>query len=166
MADQPPLYAAIIALYTSCSSIGNACFWWLIGYDKKTLISWVQAGNWCGAIDNFSPTDAEEWLLCPIKYDEGSFALKVRGESMYNPNGERSFRDGDIIYVNPQREALHGSLAIVRLEGEKEVTFKRLLVDGNKKLLEALNPAWPNKIIQVNGDAIICGVVFGKYEAF
>lgn len=128
------------------------------------LISWVQAGEWTEITDNFAPGDAEDWLPCPVKVGPHAFVLRVRGESMYNPHGRPSFQNGDLIFVDPDRHADHGSLVVVRLDDSKEATFKKLIVEGDKRYLRALNPAWPEKMIQINGNATICGVVVFKGE--
>lgn len=131
---------------------------------KVPLISWVQAGHWTEVIDNFAPGDAEEWLPCPCSHSDQAFALRVRGESMYNPHSRPSFADGDLIYVDPQRAAQHRSLVVVRLEDRREATFKQLIIEGDKSYLKALNPAWPEPMIEINGTATICGVVIFKGE--
>ena len=128
------------------------------------LISWVQAGSWTEIIDNFSVGDAEEWLPCPVKHSPSTFVLRVRGESMFNRNGRPSFVDGDLVFVDPERPAENGSLVVVRLEDAKEATFKKLIIEGEHQYLKALNPDWPDPIIQINGDATICGVVIFKGE--
>lgn len=123
------------------------------------LISWVQAGNWCEAINTLPVGDAEEWLLCPRKHGPSTFALRVRGVSM-----EPKYRDGAIIYVDPDKSADHLSNVVVRLDDEAEVTFKQLIIEGDKKFLRPLNPDWPGpKLIEFNGNATICGVVLGQY---
>ncbi len=128
------------------------------------LISWVQAGQWQEVIDNLSPGDAEEWLPCPVSHGDRTFVLRVRGESMLNPYGRPSFMDGDLIFVDPDRHAEHGSLVVVRLDDEKGATFKKLVIEGDRKYLRPLNPAWPEPMMQINGNATICGVVIGKWE--
>lgn len=126
---------------------------------RVPLISWVQAGHWCEAIDLFQPGDAEEWLFCPVSHGPSTFALRVRGVSM-----EPKYRDGAIIYVDPDRSADHLSNVVVRLEGEKEVTFKQLVIEGDKRFLRPLNPDWPGpKLIEINSDAVVCGVVIGQF---
>lgn len=135
------------------------------GPDKKgeyPLISWVQAGAWEQIVDNFAPGDAEDWFDSPVKVSSNSFYLRVRGESMYDPADHRSFRDGEIILVDPEANAENGSNVIVRLDDESEATFKQLVIEGEKKYLKALNPTWPNRIFEVNGNATICGVVKTK----
>jgi len=128
------------------------------------LISWVQAGAWAGIVDNFAPGDAEEWLPCPIKHGPHTFVLRVRGESMWNPHGRPSFQDGDLIFVDPDRSAVHGSMVVVRLDDEQEATFKQLVVEGDRRYLRAANPSWPDRIVQIDGNATICGVVIFKGE--
>lgn len=123
------------------------------------LISWVQAGNWETVIDNFAPGDAEDWLPCPRKFGPHAFALRVRGVSM-----EPKYQDGDIIFVDPDAQAEHGRNIVVRLDDEHEATFKQLVMEGGQKFLRALNPDWPGpKLIPINGNATICGVVIGKW---
>lgn len=128
------------------------------------LISWVQAGDWCGIVDNFAPGDAEEWLPCPVAHGPRTYVLRVRGESMWNPHGRPSFQDGDLIFVDPDRDAIHGSMVVVRLDDEQEATFKQLVVEGSRCYLRAANPLWPNPILQINSNATICGVVILKAE--
>lgn len=126
---------------------------------RVPLISWVQAGHWCEAIDPFEPGDAEDWLFCPVNHGSSTFALRVRGVSM-----EPKYRDGAIIYVDPDRSADHLSNVIVRMEDEAEVTFKQLVIEGEKRFLRPLNPDWPGpKLISIDGDAVICGVVIGQF---
>lgn len=130
---------------------------------KYPLISWVQAGAWEAIVDNFAPGDAEEWLGAPVNVSQSSYYLRVRGESMYDPIDPKSFRDGELALIDPNAVALSGSLVVVRLDDESEATFKQLIIEGDRKYLKALNPNWPNRIFEVNGNATICGVVKGKF---
>lgn len=133
---------------------------------RVPLISWVAAGNWSNVNDPYVVGDAEDWLACPVKHGPKTYALRVKGDSMHNLGSRPSFEDGDIIFVDPDRHAAHRSLVIARLDDEHQTTFKRLLIDGDKTMLEALNPAWPNRIFQVNNNATICGVVIARMESF
>lgn len=130
------------------------------------LISWVQAGAWCEAADPYNVGDAESWLPCPVKHGPRTYALRVRGESMFNPGGQPSFADGDIIFCDPGRDAYNKSLVIARLDDSKEATFKRLLIDGEKRFLEALNPSWPNRIFEIEDNTTVCGVIIARLESF
>ena len=135
---------------------------WPVG--KLPLISWVQAGDWSEIVDNFQPGDAEEWIACPFPSGRHGFVLRVVGDSMYNPSGDLSFREGDFISVNPDWEAKHRSLVIARHNGEK-ATFKQLLIDENDgPMLFALNPNWPRRYIPLDKHTEIIGVVTGQWR--
>jgi SOS-response transcriptional repressor LexA len=124
------------------------------------LISWVQAGAWTGLSDNFHPGDAEDWKPCHKNLGANGYILRVKGESMTAPPGERfTFPEGILLYVNPDAEVTPGKFVIVRRNGTQEATFKKLtLVDG-EQYLEALNPAWPNRYLKLQADDEFCGVV-------
>ena len=127
------------------------------------LISWVTAGTWAMVSDPFLPGEAEEWLPCPVKHGPRAYCVRVRGDSMHNPNGRPSYAHGDIIFVDPDREAKPGDRVIVRLDDQAEATFKQLLVEDGRKMLKALNPDWSPRYIEINGNATITGVVIGKW---
>lgn len=135
---------------------------WPVG--KLPLISWVQAGDWSEIVDNFQPGDAEDWIACPFPSGRHGFVLRVVGDSMFNPTGDLSFRDGDFISVNPERDPLHRSLVIARRNREK-ATFKQLLLDESEgPMLHALNPNWPTRYIPLDKTTEIIGVVTGQWR--
>ena len=123
------------------------------------LISWVQAGEWAEIAGNFELGDAEDLLPCPVRCSTDTFVLRVRGESM-----EPKFHDGDLIFVDPQVAPVSGRYVVVRLEDSQEATFKQLIIEEGHQYLKALNPDWPHRIIEVNSNATICGVVVFKGE--
>lgn len=118
------------------------------------LISWVRAGEWTRVEDPYAVGDAEQWVSCPVSHGPRTFVLRVRGSSM-----EPDFPDGQWIFVDPDCMPRNGSLVVVRLDGSMEATFKRLVIEGYQQYLEALNPHWPQRIVPINQDAQILGVV-------
>ncbi len=134
------------------------------------LLSWVAAGSWqpmAGAAE--AAIDAEDWLQCPVRHGPGTFVLRVRGESMYNPAAALSFADGDLIFVDPDRRPENRACVVVRREDEHSATFKQLVLEGEgpaaRRYLKPLNPAWPEPIIELTPDARLCGVVIFKGTA-
>ena len=123
------------------------------------LISWVQAGNWYEISESFAPAYGAELLPCPVKCSQDSFVLRVRGASM-----EPKFHEGDLIFVDPDVSPDNGKYVVVRLDDSNEATFKQLIIEEGKQYLKALNPDWPNRIIEVNEEATICGVIVFKGE--
>ena len=121
------------------------------------LISWAQAANWRDVSKSFLPTYGTKLLPCPVKCSPGSFVLKVRGASM-----EPKFHEGDLIFVDPNVLPDHGKYVVVRLDESNEATFKQLIIEEGKQYLKALNPDWPNRIIEVDEEATICGVIVFK----
>jgi SOS-response transcriptional repressor LexA len=127
------------------------------------LISSVQAGNWAEIVDNFQPGDAEMWLPCPVKHGPHTFCLVVDGESMRHPGSKPNYDPGDIIFVDPDVQAKPGDRVVVRLDGQKKATFKQYMEEDGIKRLKALNPDWRPKYIEISEEAVICGVVIGKW---
>ncbi len=116
------------------------------------LLSMVQAGNWT-EIQDASPVDVE-FYPCPVKCSKKSFIVKVDGESMLP-----DFKPGDLIYVDPEQQPENSSYVVARLDDANQATFKQLIIDGSKKYLKALNPDWPQKFVEINGNCTIVGRV-------
>jgi len=114
------------------------------------LISWVQAGEFC--LDYACPNP---------KAGPRTFALKVRGDSMTNPHGQRSYPEGTVIFVDPDHPPKSGLRVIASLE-DGSCTFKELAENEmGKTYLKALNPRYTiNDHLE---PAKVCGVVIGSY---
>ncbi|MBL4766419.1 MAG: helix-turn-helix domain-containing protein [Rhodobacteraceae bacterium] len=121
---------------------------------RVPLVSWVQAGEWTSVEGAFEAHNSDEWVLCPVPHSEKTFVLRVRGASM-----EPEYHDGDWIFVDPEGRSENGSHVVVMLDSAKEATFKKLVLEGDETFLEALNPDWPDRVLRVNGNATILGVV-------
>lgn len=75
------------------------------------------------------------------KYQHGqhTYVLSVSGDSMVNTNG-RTYPEGCVIYVDPdQRDVVSGDRVIAKVNGDNQVTFRVLDVDGRKQFLRPLN---------------------------
>lgn len=133
-----------------------------LGPDIRSLlpvISWVQAGEWMEIAEGYEPQYGDELLPCPVRCSKDSYVLRVHGISM-----EPKFHDGDLIFVDPHVDPVSGRYVVVMLEDTAEATFKQLFEEGGRQYLKALNPEWPKRIIEVNKNARICGVVVFKGE--
>lgn len=120
---------------------------------KIPIVSWVNAGDWSKAIDPYQPGYAEEWIDTTATNHPNAFALVVHGDSM-----EPEFCNGDIITIDPGREAINGSYVIAK-NGE-EATFKQLVIDGESVYLKPLNQRYPIKDMTGVEFRIIGVVVF------
>lgn len=126
------------------------------------LISWVQAGEFCLSESFEFPTEDLEYYACPNpKAGPRTFALKVRGDSMTNPHGQRSYPEGTVIFVDPDHAPKPGLRVIAYLE-DGSCTFKELAENEiGKTYLKALNPRYTiNDHMQ---PVKVFGVVIGSY---
>jgi SOS-response transcriptional repressor LexA len=123
------------------------------------LISWAQAGAWSEIANDFDIRQAEDLLPCPVRCSQRTFILCVKGASM-----EPRFHNGDLVFVDPDATADSGNYVIVQLEDSDEAAFRQLIVEGGRTYLKALNPDWPDRIIEIDEKARICGVVVFKGE--
>jgi len=123
------------------------------------LISWVQAGAW-SEINEIRECDAMRYM-CPVNSSAKTFALKVQGVSM-----EPKFYEGDLIFVDPEAECIHGSYVVARLDDNNEATFKQLIIESGHKFLKAANPNWPEQLIPINGNCTLVGKVVFAGKSF
>jgi SOS-response transcriptional repressor LexA len=66
--------------------------------------------------------------------------------------------------VDPDLAAGHGKDVVMRSDERNEVTFKRLVVESERRrYLIPLNPQWPQQMIEIPPDGRIVGVVVGKW---
>lgn len=81
----------------------------------------------------------------------GSFALKVRGDSMK----DAGILEGDIVVVQPTPDPRTGQIVVALIDGES--TLKRLVRVKGRWFLKAENPAYPE--LHPRSDLVIQGVV-------
>lgn len=126
------------------------------------VISYVQAGSWEEANDEFHPGDATDWIPRMNKHGPHTFGLRVEGDSMTSTVlGQRSYPAGIIIYVDPGQEITNGCRVVAKLVDSGEVTFKTYIEDMGKKYLKPINPTYDK--IEIDGNCQIIGKVVGVY---
>lgn len=127
-------------------------------HNRIPILSWEQISTFMGSkiiseeVTDYLPnyyTDQPHW-----------YAMRVRGDAMtVSLSGNKSFHDGDIIIIDPEKTVVHGSYVIALLPKAKEATFKQYVIDSGICYLKPLNPQYP--IIQIDESTHICGVVVG-----
>ncbi len=143
------------------ASLGVSAEWLLTGNNKNThrdnglvsvpLLSWVQAGDFCM---QEMIVAHDESVLIPGPVPDGTFALKIKGESMFNPTTGEGFPDGCTIIVEAGLTPRPGDFVVAR-SGD-EVVFKEFVIEGATPYLRPMNPRYtPIKIAE---DTVICGV--------
>lgn len=118
-------------------------------------ISWVQAGAWTEVCHVELDPESVNWYPRPPGASERTFVLRVVGESMMP-----EYTPGRLIFVDPERAANSGDDVVAILTDTSEATFKRFIEEpGSGKMLKALNPAWHEPYITINGNCRVVGVV-------
>lgn len=76
----------------------------------------------------------EEITLTDCKASDKTFAVRMKGSSM-----EPVFPEGTLLIIDPNKELINRNYVLVLLRSEKEVIFKQLLLDGDKKFIKSLS---------------------------
>lgn len=118
------------------------------------VIAWAHAGFDATADDFLQPGDALEWVAFDGHCSRYTYALYVRGESMWP-----EYMDGDLVIIDPEVPPRQGDDVIVRNAQTDEVTLKRFVDEGSARYLKALNRDYPEPIRIVTENDRFCGVV-------
>lgn len=82
--------------------------------------------------------DAEDYLDLPMSlvgYDEGLYALRVKGQSMI----DALIDDGDVVVMRQAERVANGQMAAVRIRSDNETTLKRFYLEGSRVRLQPAN---------------------------
>lgn len=105
-----------------------------------------------GAETQYSPS--------PFPTQKGDFFAKWEDDSMISPDGA-GYRSGSHLHISPSEPHQSGDDVLVRMPGDR-VIFRRIKESADGPVLEALNPAWPDRIIAMPADAKVLAVVVGS----
>lgn len=132
---------------------------------RVPLISWVAAGELGEITDMYQPGEAEQWQdVYDTQPGAHAFALRVEGDSMTSPHpGERSFPDGTIIIVDPDRGCDAGDYVVAKDVTTQKATFKKLVSDGGRWYLKPLNTSYPTVEIDDPAVRVIGRVIEFRY---
>lgn len=112
---------------------------------RYPVISWVAAGAWAEAVEPFPPGFSDRYEISDYDSKGVAFWLEVKGDSMTSSVGT-SITEGMMILVDTEAEAISGKLVVAKLADSNEATFKKLVVDGGRRFLKPLNPAYPLEV--------------------
>lgn len=128
-----------------------------ISYYSYPVVSSVQAGRFTECIVPYPEGSEDQHEATDYDAKGVAFWLEVSGDSMTAPAGVKpSIPEGTLVLVDTGIEAVPGKLVVAQLDESNEATFKKMIIDGGKKYLKPLNPAYP--LIPINGNCRILGV--------
>lgn len=124
---------------------------------RLPMIRWEQVGQ-IGAVP-VGNLDIVRFMDSPFQSSTGSFLLELVTEQM-----APDYRPGEVIQVDPMADARHGDDVVVLL-ADGRPTFRRLIEAEGRRILQALNPHWPDRLLPYPLDARLIGVVVGSWMA-
>jgi SOS-response transcriptional repressor LexA len=105
--------------------------------------------------------EACDTISFPGEFDVNCFITKVNGLSMYP-----QFKDGELIKVNMHKTPRNNDYVVVHNKDKNVSHLRKLIEDGDERFLAAINPDYPNKVIPLNDDLIIIGVIEASYTKY
>ena len=98
-----------------------------IGVRHIPIISYVQAGMMTEAMDPFALGEGFELVLTDLDVSEGTFGLRIKGDSMLD-----EFKEGDVVIIDPAVQPLPGDFVVAK-NTEEEATFKKYRPRGTSE---------------------------------
>tara|TARA_B110000902_G_scaffold262506_1_gene339523 strand:+ start:1789 stop:2439 length:651 start_codon:yes stop_codon:yes gene_type:complete len=128
------------------------------------VMTWRIAKNIINNPSLFDLDDAVAWVPCPEDMGEGSFALRVAGDSMVSPfMGERSYSEDMVIFVDPTRTPAIGNRVLAAIPESEDAIFRVYVADSGKFFLKPINPQYGMR--EVDQDVVIYAVITGSYRS-
>lgn len=147
--------------------IGKSVQWMLTGEDSQEqadgyserpimipIVTWEQAA----AIrpGDILSLDVDQRILSPVIVGANAYAVRVKGDAMTSRDGGRSYPDGMVLIVDPDKLPESGNRVIARIAGD-ELTFKELVRDAGEWYLKPINPQY--RTVPLSDETVIVGVV-------
>lgn len=123
---------------------------------RVPVVPWGMAVEWAQNPDNKRLPNGTPWILPPENPPGALFALVVPDDSMHAMSGP-AFPMGSTIFVNPRRQAEPNDFVVGYMNSPANLTFKRLIQNGDQRYLRALNTQFP--MVQIDGEFTAIGVV-------
>ncbi|WP_131795888.1 S24 family peptidase [Fluoribacter gormanii] len=119
---------------------------------KLPIIDWDDIRNWKETIKELKTKQNNSWILVDSSIENGLFAFKINGESMW-PN----LQDNTIVIVDPERKPKNKDFVVVHIKAMDDIVVRQLIIEGKYTFLRASNPIFP--VIQVGDNDDIIGVI-------
>ncbi len=87
------------------------------------------------SVESLDPLETLELPRALTKGRDNVYALRVKGESMV----DALVGDGDIVLLEPDRQAENGDMVAVWIRSKEEATLKRFYLEGNRVRLQPAN---------------------------
>lgn len=96
-----------------------------------------------------------QWIESDAEIFGSAFWVVSNDESMCTDSG-LSIPEGSLVLFDTGRKEKHGNLVLAVMGDKSEPTFKKLVIDGGRRLLKGLNRSWP--VIEIDEKTRVIGV--------
>lgn len=133
------------------------------------LLSNVQVPTWLQSFGDGEAGRAQhdgQWIACPVEHSNQTFAMTVTGVSMENLGSRISYSEGDIIFADPTAPQVPGARIVFSSSSmslNRDVLFRQLIQEGDRRYWRTLNPQWPQAISPVDDSHRLLATVIGKW---
>jgi SOS-response transcriptional repressor LexA len=127
-------------------------------FQEIPVISFVEAGKWGAVTDPYPMGKADEFIGVNHRVGARSFALRIKGMSMFP-----EYQEGDIVVIDPDVSPLPGDCVVARMGDDPEATFKKFRPRGRDKNgneiieLAPINTDYPTLTIDAENPGQIVG---------
>lgn len=132
----------------------------LMNQARVPVLSFNTIANWENKLNGLDYDNYSDWVT--IDADEGFhnsiFAMKVFGDSMWP-----QFPENATLIIDPNRVPQNRNFVIVYSSKRNEPLFRQIIIEGNLKILIAINTVFP-KLIMEEEDQIIGTVIHSRFN--
>lgn len=122
---------------------------------RLPLIGWAQVGDI--GVSPMEDIEIQAFMDSPYAAEPTDFLVQLATESMLP-----DFRPGEVIQVRMTATPKHNDDVVVVFPSGKS-TFRRLLDTEDGRILQALNPQWPDRLLSFPPGTRIVGVVVASW---
>lgn len=123
------------------------------------IIDLDKSKQWEDIISSLKPDTHFDWIMVDPSIDEGKFAIRIHGESMWP-----QFQANTILILSPEKEAKNRDFVIAYIKKNNEMVFRQYIVEDRYKFLKAINNIFPT--IQLDESDKIIGVVIQTRQTY
>lgn len=102
------------------------------------ILNLKETQNWEEVIKSLKPEGNFEWILIDPSIEQGRFAIRLNGESMWP-----QFQENTILIIAPEQIAKNRDYVVAYVKSNDEIVFRQLVIDGKYKFLKAINSIFP-----------------------
>lgn len=116
------------------------------------ILEWSNILDWKKLINHLKPDNHFDWIMVDPSIDQGKFAVRVNGESMWP-----QFQENTILIISPSKEVKNRDFVMAHIKKHNGVVFRQLIFEHTYQFLKPINDMFPT--IELEKSDTVIGVV-------